>query len=180
MEREDIIRIKRALRDLTKIASFLLTESPVHVFSDLKIPGSIPKKTKKFFFREAQKNEEAKGLLAIKIKKYIDIISNPIKEEEEGVAGGDIDEIFDRLFAREINREEAKKMILDKMMVLSLKNDQKSALNASVSAVYFSDSSDYLSYHKEVIKSLTGLNEISYEDVRRLYDELNPEYKNAL
>lgn len=50
---------------------------------------------------------------------------------------------------------------------------KKAALNASLSAIYFDDSSDYKSYHYEVIRSLTGLEEPSEEDIKELFKKYN-------
>lgn len=51
--------------------------------------------------------------------------------------------------------------------------DIKAVLNASVSAIYFADNSDYKSYHYEVIRNLTNLNEPTDEDITKLFKELN-------
>ena len=59
--------------------------------------------------------------------------------------------------------------------VVGSKPDAKAALNASVSAIYFSDSSDYRSYHYQVIRSLTGLDEVTEINISKLFNELNPE-----
>lgn len=53
--------------------------------------------------------------------------------------------------------------------------DIKAALNASICAIYFSDSSDYRNYHYRVIRSLTGLDEINENNIAKLFNELNPE-----
>lgn len=58
--------------------------------------------------------------------------------------------------------------------VVESKSSTKAALNASVSAIYFADRSDYLSYHYEVVRSLTKLDEPTEEDIKKLFKELNP------
>lgn len=60
-------------------------------------------------------------------------------------------------------------------VVVESKPSTKAALNASVSAIYFADNSDYKSYHYEVIRSLTKLDEPTDEDITKLFKELNPE-----
>ena len=59
--------------------------------------------------------------------------------------------------------------------VVGSKPNAKAALNASVSAIYFSDSSDYRSYHYQVIRSLTGLDEVTEINISKLFNEMNPE-----
>ena len=59
--------------------------------------------------------------------------------------------------------------------VVESKPSAKAALNASVKAIWFNDSADYLRFHYKVVIILTGLEEPTDEDIDRLYDELNPE-----
>lgn len=70
---------------------------------------------------------------------------------------------------------EAKFKNLDIQRVINCKPDTKAALNASVSAIYFADNSDYKSYHYEVIHSLTNLDEPTDQDINKLMKELNPD-----
>lgn len=53
--------------------------------------------------------------------------------------------------------------------------DEKAALKEAVSAIYFNDNSDYLSALYGVVRALTGLNQPSEEDIKKLFKELNPE-----
>lgn len=84
-------------------------------------------------------------------------------------------EILENLLKHEISKSEAQSQLLHLYSVVGSKPDTKAALNASVSAIYFSDSSDYRSYHYEVIRSLTKLDKPTDKDIRKLYEELNPE-----
>jgi hypothetical protein len=49
----------------------------------------------------------------------------------------------------------------------------KAALNASLSAIYFDDGSDFKTYHYEVISSLTGIKEPSNKEVEELFKKHN-------
>lgn len=49
----------------------------------------------------------------------------------------------------------------------------KEVLNDSISAIYFNDNSDYLSYHYSIVKKLTGLDEISKEVINGMFRKLN-------
>ena len=84
-------------------------------------------------------------------------------------------EILESLIEHEISKSEAQSKLLHLYSVVGSKPNAKAALNASVSAIYFSDSSDYRSYHYKVIRSLTGLDEVSEININRLFNELNPE-----
>lgn len=53
------------------------------------------------------------------------------------------------------------------------KPDIKEALNHAVSAIYFNDNSDYIHGLYGVIRSLTGLEEPSEKDIKKLYKKLN-------
>ena len=59
--------------------------------------------------------------------------------------------------------------------VINCKPDEKAALNGAVKAIYFADNSDYLSGLYEVVRSLTNLDEPTDEDIKMLYNELNPD-----
>jgi len=83
--------------------------------------------------------------------------------------------IIDQLTKHDISNTEAIKKLLFLYNVVDSKPSTKAALNASVSAIYFADSSDYRSYHYEVIRSLTKLDEPTYKDITKLFKELNPE-----
>ena len=83
--------------------------------------------------------------------------------------------IIEQLTKHDISKTEAVKKLLFLYNVVESKLSTKAALNASVSAIYFADNSDYKSYHYEVIRSLTKLDEPTDEDIRKLYEELNPE-----
>lgn len=84
-------------------------------------------------------------------------------------------EIIENLLKHEINKSEAQSQLLCLYGVVGSRSDVKVALNASVSAIYFSDSSDYRSYHYQVIRSLTGLDEVTEVTISKLFNELNPE-----
>lgn len=84
-------------------------------------------------------------------------------------------EILENLLKHEISKSEAQIQLLHLYGVVGSKPDTKAALNASVSAIYFSDNSDYRSYHYEVIRSLTGLDEVTEINISKLFNELNPE-----
>lgn len=84
-------------------------------------------------------------------------------------------EILENLLKHEISKSEAQRQLLHLYSVVCSKPDTKAALNASVSAIYFSDSSDYRSYHYNVIRSLTGLDELTEINISKLFNELNPE-----
>jgi len=83
--------------------------------------------------------------------------------------------IIEQLIKHDISKDEAVKKLLFLCNDVESKPSTKAALNASVSAIYFADNSDYKSYHYVVIRSLTKLDEPTDEDIRKLYDELNPE-----
>ena len=83
--------------------------------------------------------------------------------------------IIEQLTKHDISKTEAVKKLLFLYNVVESKPSTKAALNASVSAIYFSDRSDYLSYHYEVVRSLTKLDEPTDEDIKKLFRELNPE-----
>ena len=83
--------------------------------------------------------------------------------------------IIEQLTKHDISKAEAVKKLLFLYNVVESKPSTKAALNASVSAIYFADNSDYKSYHYEVIRSLTKLDEPTDEDITKLFKELNPE-----
>ena len=83
--------------------------------------------------------------------------------------------IIEQLTKHDISKTEAVKKLLFLYNVVESKPDTKAALNASVKAIWFNDSADYLRFHYKVVSSLTGLEEPTDEDIDRLYDELNPE-----
>lgn len=84
-------------------------------------------------------------------------------------------EILENLLKHEISKSEAVKKLLFLYNVVESKPSTKAALNASVSAIYFADNSDYKSYHYEVIRSLTGLDEVTEINISKLFNELNLE-----
>ena len=83
--------------------------------------------------------------------------------------------IIEQLTKHDISKTEAVKKLLFLYNVVESKPSTKAALNASVSAIYFADNSDYKSYHYEVIRSLTKLDEPTDEDITKLFKELNPQ-----
>jgi hypothetical protein len=87
-----------------------------------------------------------------------------------------VENIINSLIRHEITKVDA----IEKLTLLSNisgNSNTRSALRSSVSAIRFRDSSDYLSYHFEVVSNLTGITieELSDEKIRFIYDELNPE-----
>lgn len=67
------------------------------------------------------------------------------------------------------------KRAFDLANVVESKPNEKAALKYAVDAIYFNDNSDYLSGLYGVVRSLTGLDEPSEEDIKKLFKELNPE-----
>jgi hypothetical protein len=74
----------------------------------------------------------------------------------------------------------AKQYHQDKLKLLGIadvvdsKPELKAALNHAVSAIYFNDNSDYLSGLYGTVRSLTGLEEPTDEDITNLFKKLNP------
>lgn len=64
---------------------------------------------------------------------------------------------------------------LDINHVIKCKPEQKDALNGAVKAIYFADNSDYLSGLYDVVCSLTNLDEPTDDDIKMLYNMLNPD-----
>lgn len=54
----------------------------------------------------------------------------------------------------------------------ALKNSKNLALYASLSAIYFRDSSDYLSKHYDVVRRLTGIQDLPDEVINELYKKI--------
>lgn len=59
--------------------------------------------------------------------------------------------------------------------VVASKPDVKAALDKAVSAIWFNDNSDYLRALYGIISSLTGIDDLTDQDIERLFKELNPE-----
>jgi hypothetical protein len=59
--------------------------------------------------------------------------------------------------------------------VVDSKPEIKAALNHAVSAIYFNDNSDYLIGLYGTVRSLTGLEAPTDEDITNLFKKLNPE-----
>ena len=53
--------------------------------------------------------------------------------------------------------------------------NHKAALKSAVQSIWFNDRSDYLTGLYEVVSRLTGMEDIGYDTVEKLYKELNPE-----
>lgn len=87
---------------------------------------------------------------------------------------GKIEEVIDQLLKHEINKKEAIQE-LSILQVTILPPNVKKALNASVSAIYFADNSDYRSFHYEVVTSLANIKEPTEKDIKALFYQLNPE-----
>lgn len=80
---------------------------------------------------------------------------------------------INNLISHEINKQEAQDILFGLCLVCQNPN-VAGALQASVNAIYFSDSSDYRSAHYSVIKKLTGL-ENEEININQLFNQLNPE-----
>lgn len=83
--------------------------------------------------------------------------------------------IIEKLLRHDITRQEAVNDIILCANLIGNSENVNKALNASASALYFNDSSDFKTYHYEVFCTLTGLKDAEDEDIRRIYCELNPE-----
>ncbi len=77
--------------------------------------------------------------------------------------------VLDDLLKHDISKSEA----INKLSaLLVVQPNTKEALKASVSALYFADSSDYKNYHKDVVRELTSVDTISDEFIRELFNTL--------
>ena len=80
--------------------------------------------------------------------------------------------VLDDLLKHGISKSEAVNKLA---ALLVIQPNIKEVLNASVSALYFADSSDYKNYHKDVVRELTGVDSITDEFIRELFFTMNPE-----
>ena len=58
--------------------------------------------------------------------------------------------------------------------VVESRPNEMAALKHAIDAIYFADNSDYLCGLYGVVRSLTGLDEPTEEDIKKLFKELNP------
>lgn len=87
-----------------------------------------------------------------------------------------IENIVNDLLLHDISKKDAINKIADILPIESLADDRlKRALNSSVSALYFSDSSDYKSFHYQVVRIITGKPTVPDDYIDMLYKQLNPE-----
>lgn len=84
-------------------------------------------------------------------------------------------EIINQLLTHEINKKEAVKSLLFLSVTNSNAPNIQAALNESVSVYRFADSSDYRSGLYRVIENLSGIKNLNDDDIRTLFDQLNPE-----
>lgn len=80
--------------------------------------------------------------------------------------------VLDDLLKHDITKSEA---VTKLAALLVISPNTQEALKASVSALYFADSSDYKNYHKDVVRELTGVGDISDSYIRELFFTMNPE-----
>ena len=83
-----------------------------------------------------------------------------------------INNIITKLLNHEISKEQALNELIITNAVNNIPNIQKS-LNASVNAIYFNDSSDYLSAHYEVVRNLAMVEELDEDIIKNLFNKLN-------
>lgn len=88
-----------------------------------------------------------------------------------------LEQIFDKHHYGygEYNKDEIIKELLVLYNVVESKPNEKAALKHAVDAIYFADNSDYLNGLYGVVRSLTGLDEPTEEDIKKLFKDLNPE-----
>lgn len=87
-----------------------------------------------------------------------------------------VEAIISQLLSHEITKKDAIDRLADILPIESLADDRlKKVLNSSVSALYFSDSSDYKSYHYQIVRIITGKIDISDSFIDNIFKQLNPE-----
>lgn len=79
--------------------------------------------------------------------------------------------VLDDLLEHDISKSDAINK-LSALLVVPIQPNTKEALKASVSALYFADSSDYKNYHKDVVRELTSVDTITDEFIRELFNTL--------
>jgi hypothetical protein len=95
--------------------------------------------------------------------------------DKMGYSWNDFDRTYEMGNLIEKYADERVKQALNIGVVVESKPNEKAALNHAVDAIYFSDNSDYLSGLYGVVRSLTGLEEPTEEDITKLFKDLNPE-----
>ena len=105
-----------------------------------------------------------------------------IENNYHSKAGLEADKLIEDKTGVEVSFEEiveayhqAKLKLLGIANVVDSKPELKAALNHAVSAIYFNDNSDYLSGLYGTVRSLTGLEAPTDEDITNLFKKLNPE-----
>lgn len=105
-----------------------------------------------------------------------------IENNYHSKAGLEADKLIEDKTGIEVSFEEiaeayhqAKLKLLGIANVVDSKPKLKAALNHAVSAIYFNDNSDYLSGLYGTVRSLTGLEAPTDEDIKNLFKKLNPE-----
>jgi hypothetical protein len=105
-----------------------------------------------------------------------------IENNYHSKVGLEADKLIEDKTGKEVSFEEIaeayhehKLKLLGIANVVDNKPELKAALNYAVSAIYFNDNSDYLSGLYGTVRSLTGLEELTDEDITNLFKKINPE-----
>ena len=106
--------------------------------------------------------------------KYADKYMRSINSDKDAYINWLQDE-YAELVMKQANEAERSSDKCHIQNVMAMLPDEKAALKHAVDAIYFADNSDYLSGLYGVVRSLTGLDEPSEEDIKKLFKELNPE-----
>ena len=107
----------------------------------------------------------------IYLDKIWSVVNDGLPEGELMLSGNDQDKVEKTLE----EYHQAKLKLLGIANVVDSKPELKAALNHAVSAIYFNDNSDYLSGLYGTVRSLTGLESPTDEDITNLFEKLNPE-----
>ncbi|MCA9372995.1 hypothetical protein KC921_02770 [Candidatus Woesebacteria bacterium] len=85
--------------------------------------------------------------------------------------------VIGRLCQHEISKSEAESQLMVVFGTAQLGGEQKEALDAAVSAIYFNDNSDYLRALHIVARKLSGVNDLflNRSNIDKLFRQLNPE-----
>lgn len=85
----------------------------------------------------------------------------------------EITEILNKLIIHDISKSEAVESLSLLCVTSNMDAKVKSALISSVNAIYFNDSSDYLTSHYRVVRELTDIEDLNEEVVTSLFRTLN-------
>jgi len=87
-----------------------------------------------------------------------------------------ISDIVDDLLNHKLTRDGAVKNLKTLFSTENVDVQQKEALNAAVTAIYFNDNSDYLRALYKVVRNLTDINDLFSDDtqINDLFKKLNP------